>query len=101
MPTNFPSLDERPSDAALIAIKPNISNWTGLAIALGVESSFVGQCNTDYKDPTLAYMCAMTVWRNGDRGTWEYLLEAIKDNEGPLVSDDIEAKAKGRDDWTI
>ena len=66
-----------------------------------MEASFVTQCHTDYKDPTLAYMRAMTVWRNGDRGTWKHLLKAIKEDEGPLVSEDIEAQAKKRDDWTL
>ena len=66
-----------------------------------MEAPFVTQCHTDYKDPTLGYMCAMTVWRNGDRGTWKHLLKAIKDGEGPVVSEEIEAKAIERDDWTL
>ena len=94
--------DRTPSDAGLEGVWDAVPVWGRLAVKLGVPISTVESLQQN----PIGCLKALQLWQSGrykDKGfppTWSFLLDAVEDISGPLISEKIADRVATEMTWT-
>ena len=97
-------IDKTPSEASFTFILDKVPVWQKLVVCLGVP---LDQVQSLQVDTIMGGFMALKLWQSGRYATkgfpptWQILLKAVEDCNGPRISNKIAERAAVEETWSI